>query len=348
MKRRIPLLVAVIIILASSQACKRMLSSDEIYKLHKELNTIDSHTDTPLRMMRQGTDLAIRTDPRKNGGKVDLVRMEEGGLDGIFFAVFVLSSPAFSNQETDEINAAIKEKKAKWTAGETTITKLSAKDIIQRRRSAQRFDGITTVEKDEFLRMLDMLIPRRDTPPWDAISWQPRIHVVLFIHRVKGLEPGLYILIRNESAIDSLKANLSDKMEWLPIEKTPDHLNFYRLVKANAQNASATLSCHQHIASDGAFSLGMLSEFDAALETSPCVYKHLYWEAGILGHILYLEAEAIDLQGTGIGCYFDDAFHELLGITDTQFQSVYHFTVGAALNDSRLRTILPYEHIRRD
>ncbi|WP_455204367.1 SagB/ThcOx family dehydrogenase [Kaarinaea lacus] len=227
-------------------------------------------------------------------------------------------------------------------------TKLYAKDVIQRRRSAQRFDGITTVEKNEFLRMLDMLIPRRDTPPWDAISWQPRIHLVLFIHRVNGLEPGLYILVRNDSAIDSLKANLSDKMEWLPIEKTPDHLNFYRLVKANAKNASATLSCHQRIASDGAFSLGMLSEFDTTLETSPCAYKHLYWEAGILGQVLYLEAEAIDLQGTGIGCYFDDAFHEMLGITGTQFQSVYHFTVGGALNDSRLRTILPYEHIRRD
>ena len=50
----------------------------------------------------------------------------------VFFGIFVFSSPAFSNQETDEINAAIKEKKAQWTAGETTITKLSEKDRKKR------------------------------------------------------------------------------------------------------------------------------------------------------------------------------------------------------------------------
>ena len=50
----------------------------------------------------------------------------------VFFGIFVFSSSAFSNQETDEINAAIKEKKAQWTAGETTITKLSEKDRKKR------------------------------------------------------------------------------------------------------------------------------------------------------------------------------------------------------------------------
>jgi hypothetical protein len=172
--------------------------------------------------------------------------------------------------------------------------------------------------------------------------------LVLFVHRVSGLESGLYILLRSEHVLNSLKAALSDKMQWQRVEQTPDHLGLYRLVKANAQKAAAKLSCHQRIASDSAFSLGMLSEFDAALETGPWAYKQLYWEAGILGQVLYLEAEALDLQGTGIGCYFDDPFHELLGIKDSQFQSVYHFTVGGALNDSRLRTIMPYEHLKRD
>jgi hypothetical protein len=210
------------------------------------------------------------------------------------------------------------------------------------------FDGLTTIEADELFRMLDMLSPRAKIPPWDAIPWLPKIHLVLFVHRVNGLEPGLYILLRNKHVLDSLKTALTDKLEWQRVEQTPNHLNLYRLVKANAQKAAAKLSCHQRIASDSAFSLGMLSEFDAALETGPWAYKQLYWEAGMLGQVLYLEAEALDLQGTGIGCYFDDPFHEMLGIKDTQFQSVYHFTVGGALNDSRLRTIMPYEHLKRD
>lgn len=226
-------------------------------------------------------------------------------------------------------------------------TELQAQDIIQRRRSAQRFDGITAMEAEDFFRVLDMVMPRSNTPPWDTITWSPKIHLVLFVHRVNGLEPGLYILLRNEQVLDSLKSALTNKMQWQRIEQAPGHINLYRLVKANARKAAATLSCHQRIASDSAFSMGMLSEFDVALQTSPWAYKQLYWEAGVLGQVLYLEAEAIDLQGTGIGCYFDDAFHETLGIKDTQFQSVYHFTVGGALNDGRLRTLSPYAHLDR-
>lgn len=226
-------------------------------------------------------------------------------------------------------------------------TELQAKSIIQRRRSAQRFDGQTSMEAKDFFRVLDSLMPRTDTPPWDTFPWQPSIHIVLFIHRVNGLEPGLYIMLRNETAIDTVKSALSDKMEWLQISSAPEHLNLYRLIKANSQKAAATLSCHQSIASDSAFSLGMLSEFDAALENGPWYYRYLYWEAGMLGQVLYLEAEAMDLQGTGIGCFFDDPVHEMLGIKDTQLQSLYHFTVGGALNDSRLRTLMPYAHLSR-
>lgn len=58
-------------------------------KIHDDLLTVDSHTDTPLRLSRPGTDLTLRSDPGKGGGKIDFPRMTEGGLDGIFFAVFV-------------------------------------------------------------------------------------------------------------------------------------------------------------------------------------------------------------------------------------------------------------------
>ena len=58
-------------------------------RLHRSLLTVDSHTDTPLRLFRPGTDLSVRSDPHRGGGKLDFPRMEEGGLDGVFFAVFV-------------------------------------------------------------------------------------------------------------------------------------------------------------------------------------------------------------------------------------------------------------------
>ncbi len=58
-------------------------------KIHRQVLTLDSHTDTPLRMMRSGFDISQRHDSREQGGKIDLPRMEEGGLDAAFFAVFL-------------------------------------------------------------------------------------------------------------------------------------------------------------------------------------------------------------------------------------------------------------------
>jgi hypothetical protein len=58
--------------------------------------------------------------------------------------------------------------------------------------------------------------------------------------------------------------------------------------------------------------------------------------------MLYLEAEALGLRATGIGCFFDDALHGLLGLQDATFRSLYHFTVGGALDDPRITSEAPY------
>jgi hypothetical protein len=63
----------------------------------------------------------------------------------------------------------------------------------------------------------------------------------------------------------------------------------------------------------------------------------------MLGHVLYLEAEAAGTRATGIGCFFDDEMHALLGIGDHSWQSLYHFTLGGAVDDTRLSTLPPYQ-----
>ncbi|MEM6708089.1 MAG: dipeptidase [Pseudomonadota bacterium] len=57
--------------------------------IHDRVLTLDTHADTPLRMIEPGFDLAERHDPNETGSKVDYPRMKEGGLDAIFFAAFV-------------------------------------------------------------------------------------------------------------------------------------------------------------------------------------------------------------------------------------------------------------------
>jgi hypothetical protein len=65
----------------------------------------------------------------------------------------------------------------------------------------------------------------------------------------------------------------------------------------------------------------------------------------MIGQVLYLEAEAHGVRVTGIGCFFDDPVHELMGLTDDAFQSLYRFTIGGPREDARLATRAVYHHL---
>jgi hypothetical protein len=91
----------------------------------------------------------------------------------------------------------------------------------------------------------------------------------------------------------------------------------------------------------------MMADFDAAIDKhGPWFYRSLFWETGLVGQVLYLEAEAAGIRSTGIGCFFDDPVHRVLGFfPHTKFQSLYHFTVGGPVEDTRLTTLPPYEGV---
>jgi len=224
---------------------------------------------------------------------------------------------------------------------------LSAATLIRQRRSAQAFDGKAHITSDTFYRMLDMTLPRRSTPPWDSIGAASDINLMIFVHRIEGLRPGMYALLRNPAMFETFKTAAGrETLQWQPVAGAPLHLPLYILVNANSQKVAATLSCHQGIAAQSSFSLGMIADCQS-IKQHPWHYRRLYWEAGMIGQVLYLEAEAAGVRGTGIGCYFDNAVRELLGITDQRFQSLYHFTVGGPLVDERIATIPPYAHLKR-
>jgi nitroreductase len=63
----------------------------------------------------------------------------------------------------------------------------------------------------------------------------------------------------------------------------------------------------------------------------------VHFEAGAIGQRLYLAAEALGLQATGIGAFFDDQVHRYLNLPPSaQQQVVYHFAIGHAVPDPRL------------
>ncbi len=219
--------------------------------------------------------------------------------------------------------------------------------LALQRRSAQAYDGVTDIGMNEFFTLLDHLLPRPEQAPWAVLPGPASVHCVFFVHRVEGLAPGLYVLPRSANGEALLRSEMRESFEWERVGQAPAHLPFYRLISAKAERTAAKLCCQQAIAGNGAFSLGMLAEFSGQLEDAPWRYRELFWEAGALGQALYLEAEGIGLQGTGIGCFFDDAVHELLGIEGDALQSLYHFTIGGALHDPRIITMPAYSERRR-
>jgi nitroreductase len=82
---------------------------------------------------------------------------------------------------------------------------------------------------------------------------------------------------------------------------------------------------------------------DAGAAHGDWMYRRLFWECGLIGQVLYLEAEAAGVRGTGIGCFYDDPVHEALGLQGHAWQSLYHFCVGNPIEDTRLETSPGYE-----
>ncbi|MEK6801934.1 MAG: SagB/ThcOx family dehydrogenase [Nitrospirota bacterium] len=234
-------------------------------------------------------------------------------------------------------------------------TTSDAAAIIRQRRSAVSFDGRTSISAETFFHILQRVMPQAERPqlqrpmPWDVLPWDPAIHLMLFVHRVEGLEAGLYVLARDPNKLPFLQQSMNPELEWTPAPGCPEDLPLFWLLQGNAQRLAAQVSCQQGIAGDSAFSLGMLAEFEGRLRQGGAWwYPRLFWETGLLGQVLYLEAEAAGVRGTGIGCFFDDPVHEVVGIKGLSIQSLYHFTVGGPVDDQRLMTLPPYHHLRHE
>lgn len=236
---------------------------------------------------------------------------------------------------------------------ESSYKGLTLRQVVRKRRSAVDMDGVHVMSRDTFYQILLHCLPsgtqnggkqgKQLALPFRVLSWEAEVHAALFVHRVADLPKGLYFLVRNEGHFADLRKAMSVDFKWAKPEGCPDELPLYELSRGDCQQLAKLISCHQDIAGDGCFSLGMLARFEPTLrEKGAWMYPRLFWETGVLGQVLYLEAHAVGISATGIGCFFDDAVHELLGLKGSDFQSLYHFTVGGPVVDKRIMSLPAY------
>jgi SagB-type dehydrogenase family enzyme len=139
------------------------------------------------------------------------------------------------------------------------------------------------------------------------------VQLYLYVHRVDGLDPGVY-------------------RHW------PEKGELEIVRSGDQRVAAAGLSLGQDLAGNACVAFSMIADINrAARAHGDRGYRYVHFEAGAIGQRLYLAAEALGLGATGIGAFFDDEVHRYLNLASGQGQVVYHFAIGYPVPDPRLR-----------
>jgi SagB-type dehydrogenase family enzyme len=193
---------------------------------------------------------------------------------------------------------------------------LSFGEVVRKRRSALDFQGGTeTISFQQLSTLLEVA-----TRPFAAdfegdLFGTPSaryIQLYLYVHRVSDLEPGVY-------------------RYW------PEARELELLRTGDQRVIAAALSLGQELAGNACVAFSMIADLErAARHHGNRGYRYVHFEAGAIGHRLYLASEALGFQSTGVGAFYDDDVHRYLGIPPEQGQVVYHFACGYAVTDERL------------
>jgi membrane dipeptidase len=91
MMTKILTLYLISVVLMSFSPEKNKTLEKKAQRIHKKCQTVDTHCDTPMLMIKPGFDVSKEHQAPKS--RVDLPRMKKGGLDAMFFAVFTGQKP---------------------------------------------------------------------------------------------------------------------------------------------------------------------------------------------------------------------------------------------------------------
>jgi SagB-type dehydrogenase family enzyme len=308
-------------------------SNDEDMSSLLGLNDITRYVDEET----EHSDMLLLVSKSQCDDVVDVQKLRESLQESYFGKANYLSNNWHKWDILEKIENAVttEHSNIEIIKSEATILRECAyesKEVVLKRRSAQMMNKDDAfITKKNFETILLSVCSKESIP----------VNLVIFLHNVENLPSGLYILLGDEKYKSELQFSLKEEFIWEKVESEVDDL--YLLRGGDFKTTSKIISCNQDIAAEGAFTLGMLVEFDNQIKTHGTHrYKELYWNCGAIGQQLYLEATSLHLSATGIGCFLDDVFHDVLGLKDSSYQTLYHFTIGRGLVDSRLTNKEPY------
>jgi SagB-type dehydrogenase family enzyme len=120
------------------------------------------------------------------------------------------------------------------------------------------------------------------------------VTLYLYVHRVRGYDPGVY--------------------RW-----GGSNWGLEQLHRANVERVAAYLSLEQALAGNACFAVSMIANLAKAAEQfGNRGYRYVHFEAGAIGQRLYLGAESLGWNATGIGAFYDDDVHRYLGFLEEE------------------------------
>jgi SagB-type dehydrogenase family enzyme len=189
-----------------------------------------------------------------------------------------------------------------------SIKTLDLATTIATRRSRRRYNTQSTLSLEQLSQLLFLA---------QGITWDERefrtvpssgalypLEIYPIVHRVDGLEPGIYHHAIQNHQLELIKAG--DLRQ--PLIKAGLNQDFL----GEAQVCFVISGIFQR----------------TRWKYHERTYRYVLLEAGHLGQNLYLAATALGLGVCGIGAFFDDPLNELLGIDGEEEAALYLVTVG--------------------
>jgi SagB-type dehydrogenase family enzyme len=182
-------------------------------------------------------------------------------------------------------------------------------EVARTRRSALDFlGGMQSMS----LTQLSAILAATTQPFFADFASAHFVQLYLYAHRVDGLQSGVYRL-------------------W------PERAELEQIKSGDQRVVAAGLSLGQELAGNACVALSMIGDLERAVRAhGDRGYRYVHFEAGAIGHRLYLAAEALGLGATGIGAFYDEEVHRYLNLGPEQGQVVYHFAIGYPVPDPRL------------
>lgn len=177
------------------------------------------------------------------------------------------------------------------------------------RRSALDFQGGA---QSISLTQLSTILAATGGPFFADFSSARWVQLYLYAHRVDGLPRGVYRFWPERGELEPLKSG-------------------------DQRIVAAGLSLGQDLAGNACVAFSMVADLERATRAhGDRGYRYAHFEAGAIGHRLYIAAEGLGLGATGIGAFFDDEVNRYLEVAPAQGQVIYHFAIGYPVADPRM------------